>query len=297
MVFHKEDRLLKELAYFFGQHFFDYLEMLEKENNENYKEMSCKKIKDIYSTELITSKYTSQLMDFVYKMMDGSFVHYEYFSSNLTIDDVIRTGINDMNLYKKTKKLVNTIIISTGDPNKSVTNIKFSDENIYLPKKIKFLKNYEGDERLKNVEIKIKDNNELIPFDILDLIMIPFFKMSKEPEEVLKEICKLVNEITNLSDEHSDILFWGLWLTSEIFIEDEDEREKVRTMTLINGSSINEILHKKEYELTYKVKEEGREERNIEIAGNMLNKGYALNEISEITGLNINSIKQLKLGK
>ena len=64
-------------------------------------------------------------------------------------------------------------------------------------------------------------------------------------------------------------------------------------MTLLNGQSINEIIYQKEHELH----EKGRKERDIEIAGNMLIKGYAINEISEITGLNINSIKQLKLGK
>ena len=60
-------------------------------------------------------------------------------------------------------------------------------------------------------------------------------------------------------------------------------------MTSINKSSINEILHKKEYELI--------EKRNIEIASNMINEGLPAKLISKITGLDINTIKQLKLGK
>ena len=110
-----------------------------------------------------------------------------------------------------------------------------------------------------------------------------------DSEEVVIELCKLANELPDLPQEEEDKIFWGLWLTTEIFIPDKRKLEKVRTMTLLNGKNILEILRKKEYEI--------REERDIEIAGNMLIKGYAINEISEITGLNINSIKQLKLGK
>ena len=118
-----------------------------------------------------------------------------------------------------------------------------------------------------------------------------------DSEEVVIELCKLANELPDLPQEEEDKIFWGLWLTTEIFIPDKRKLEKVRTMTLLNGESINEILYKKEYELHEKGRKEGRGERDIEIAGNMLIKGYAINEISEITGLNINSIKQLKLGK
>ena len=64
-------------------------------------------------------------------------------------------------------------------------------------------------------------------------------------------------------------------------------------MTSINKSSINEILHKKEYKLL----QQGREERDIEIATNLINEGLPAKLISKITGLDINTIKQLKLGK
>ena len=76
-------------------------------------------------------------------------------------------------------------------------------------------------------------------------------------------------------------------------------------MTLLNGSSINEILRKKEY----KLKEEGREEgikkgikkgehnKQTKIANNMIERGFPINQIAEITELDVNSIHQLTLGK
>ena len=64
-------------------------------------------------------------------------------------------------------------------------------------------------------------------------------------------------------------------------------------MTLLNGSSINEILRKKEY----KLKEEGREEGGEEIANNMIERGFPIDQIAEITELDVNSIHQLTLEK
>ena len=64
-------------------------------------------------------------------------------------------------------------------------------------------------------------------------------------------------------------------------------------MTLLNGSSINEILRKKEY----KLKEEGREEGREEIANNMIERGFPIDQIAEITELDVNSIHQLTLEK
>ena len=76
-------------------------------------------------------------------------------------------------------------------------------------------------------------------------------------------------------------------------------------MTPINKKSINEILHTKENELMERgikrgIKrgmKKGMKKGKEEIAGNMIKEGIPLTQISKITGLNINKIKQLKPGK
>ena len=50
------------------------------------------------------------------------------------------------------------------------------------------------------------------------------------------------------------MLTWGLWLTTEIFIENPETLEKVRSMSLLKGQSINEKLHNRKIEL----RQEGR---------------------------------------
>ena len=288
MVFHKHDILFKGLGHAFIPDLFEYLEMLEKEHNENYEPLPCTEIKSLHSGEILTDRYRSLLMDFVYLMKDGSYLHYEHFSKNLTHYDIDRTLNYDVELHMENDEaLVDSIIISTGDSSKSKTSVKYSNFNSYAPARVLFLKD-DGDKRLNNLRNNIK-NNKFTSFDGLDMMLIPFFNTTMDSEEVVIELCKLANEIPNLTEKQADRIFWGLWLTTEIFIPDKKKLEKVRTMTLLNGKNIPEILRKKEYEI--------REERDIEIAGNMIERGFPVNQIAEITGLDANSIHQLTLEK
>ena len=65
-------------------------------------------------------------------------------------------------LHEETGKPINTIIISTGNPKKSETECWIGKVNKYTPIRIIFLKKYPGDQRLKNVKIKIENNKKLI---------------------------------------------------------------------------------------------------------------------------------------
>ena len=103
--------------------------------------MPCTKIKKVYSTELITPNFKGLLMDFVYEMVDDSYIHYEHYSGNLTHGNLTHTGRYDMELHEETGKPINTIIISTGNPNKSETECWIGKVNKYTPIRIIFLKN------------------------------------------------------------------------------------------------------------------------------------------------------------
>ncbi len=80
-------------------------------------------------------------MDFVYEMVDDSYIHYEHYSGNLTHGNLTHTGRYDMELHEETGKPINTIIISTGNPNKSETECWIGKVNKYTPIRIIFLKN------------------------------------------------------------------------------------------------------------------------------------------------------------
>ncbi|HJJ02227.1 MAG TPA: hypothetical protein OIM27_04530 [Methanobrevibacter smithii] len=100
MIYQKQDKLIKGLAKYYGQDLFDYLEALEKETDEIHELLPCTKIKKVYSTELITPNFKGLLMDFVYEMVDDSYIHYEHYSGNLTHGNLTHTGRYDMELHE-----------------------------------------------------------------------------------------------------------------------------------------------------------------------------------------------------
>ena len=74
------------------------------------------------------------------EMVDDSYIHYEHYSGNLTHGNLTHTGRYDMELHEETGKPINTIIISTGNPNKSETECWIGKVNKYTPIRIIFLK-------------------------------------------------------------------------------------------------------------------------------------------------------------
>ena len=177
-------------------------------------------------------------------------------------------------IYQKQDKLIK----GTGNPNKSETECWIGKVNKYTPIRIIFLKKYPGDQRLKNVKIKIENNKKLTAFDILDLIFIPFLNTTKNSEEIVKEICGYVSKITKITTKQTKILTWGLWLTTEIFIKNPETLEKVRTMSTLKGQSINEKLHNREIEL----RQEGKQEEKTNMKNTIKtleNEGKTSDEI------------------
>ena len=61
----------------------------------------------------------------------------------------------------------------------------------------------------------------------------------------------------------------------------------------MNEGTIHDLMRDiVEYE-----RQEARQERDLEIANNLINEGIPTNQIAEITKLDINTIKQLNIGK
>ena len=144
------------------------------------------------------------------------------------------------------------------------------------------------------------------------------FDNSRSPAEVIEEVCYLTTKLVDATPKERNLLRWGLILVSNKFVKDPIKLKELRRVITMNNDSIYGLVHsafqseKEDYgeekrqegkiegEIEGEIKGkkegkiEGKEEKSIEIANNMLNKGYSLNEIVEITQLNVNTIKQLK---
>lgn len=115
-----EDKLVKTLASIYSQEFLNYLENLHKKNNKEFIPLPTTKIKNKEPTEIITHDLKTFFMDFAYEMEDGSITHYEHFSGNLNYENLARTGAYVFEKHRQDLQKVNTIIVSTGNPEKSM---------------------------------------------------------------------------------------------------------------------------------------------------------------------------------
>ena len=132
------------------------------------------------------------------------------------------------------------------------------------------------------------------------------FDNSRSPAEVIEEVCYLTTKLVDVTPKERNLLRWGFILVSNKFVKDPIKLKELRRVIKMNNDSIYGLVRsafqsekedygeEKRQEGKIEGKIEGKEEKSIEIANNMLNKGYSLNEIVEITQLNVNTIKQLK---
>ena len=69
-----------------------------------------------------------------------------------------------------------------------------------------FKRVYNGREKLKNIENKVKIKKELTLFEAIDLVFMVFFDHDEPPEEIIEKVCYLVSKITNPTpDQKKDI--------------------------------------------------------------------------------------------
>ena len=293
----EEDFLIKLLAKNYGQEFLEYLDLLYHENHDDPLELPCKEIESEEPTEIITPTFQNLFMDFVYKMKDDSLLHYEHYSGNLTESKLTHTGRYLFEKREETKKCINTIIVSTGDPDKSIRKLWLGARTNFEVFRIIFLKEYDGEEKLKKIKDIVNNNKKLTIFKVIELILIPLFRISRPLEEIIGEICYLTGKLVDATDDERELLEWGLTLVSSKFVKDPKKLKELREVIKMNNETIQSVLHgyiedEREY-----AREEAREEAIMEMANTMINNGISMRQIAEITKLDLNTIKHLSLGK
>lgn len=270
MILQKDNTILES----YMKYFFKYLELLRKENSDVEEPPFCTDIKRIHSTKVSIPVCVDVLFEVVFEMNNGNYIHYTHYKGDVNWKKILKCILRDLDVHEETEEFVDSIIVSSGNSEESETKAHIGGDNVARAMRIYFLKDYDGDQRLKNIKTKIENHEKITYFDILDLIFIPFLNTSRNVEEIIKEICSLVSKLTQINNEQIEMLFFGLWMTTEIFIENSETLEKVRNMSILNGKSINEKLREMKYEL-------GKAERKklLDEIKTLENEGKTLEEI------------------
>ena len=179
-------------------------------------------------------------------------------------------------------------------------NFKINEDCIYKMNVIS-LKDIKATDIFNKIEHKLKYRKKITEEDIAALQLIAYTSYTETTLEILKKANTIINKIS-LDINEKEAIIYILDVLSANMLNEKDKKEYLEeTKMLINprdeymkNEGIKEGINKGKEEGKQEGKEEGIQENKEEIAKKLLNKNMPLKEISEITELTTQEIKNLK---
>ena len=147
------------------------------------------------------------------------------------------------------------------------------------------LKDFKATEIFKNIEDKLKTNREISQEDIASLQVIVYTDYDQTKLQILNRARKLLDEISEKQNmdinEKCAIIYLFDILSTNMLDDEEHERYMEENSMLVNP--------RERY-----FKKQGIDEGKREVAVNMLEKGFSMEMVVELTGLSRNDILNAK---
>ena len=255
-----------------------------------------REVKDFLATEIISIENQTKFVDMLIKTVDDLLIHIEFYSGNIEKSIMYRNNAYSADLANITKQDIIPVIISLGEKDKSVLEIK--NENNYYAPHCFFLREYNGDKILKRIKNKLKNKKTLTGEDLFFLVFLPFTSHERSDEKMAEEMFELTNHVP-LSEEQKYHIKKCQKIILEIYFDDNEEKMiELEGMINMQCSYFNRYEEKIVTEGIEQGRKEGRKEgileNSKEIAKKLkTDKKYTLQEIAQITKLNIKTIQQL----
>lgn len=282
MVHQSEDQLFK---YATKEDGIGLLKLL-KESNANIKEIDFESENLTYNpTELVELDPKIYKTDMILEL-DHLIVLTEFQSTIVKTPDEKRYRLYTalVDYAKRNNKPIMLIVISTAEKTK-IKQYKINKDCVFtIP--IVSLKDFNGDKIINNIENKIKNNQKITRHEMLNLALAPFMSSKKPLNKQIEKTVKTLDEVRKSMKCSSDFVFGIELLIVEKFIKNERQHKKL-TNILRDTMKIIDEWRQEDYE-------NGKKEEKINTAKNMLKENYTVKQISKITQLNIESIKQIK---
>lgn len=230
------DKLFKESALYFSQHFLEYFNLDDVLISSE-------------PTEIITQDNKTLRMDYVFKTKDNKLVDLEFHTGNIKEKNLVKFNSYITTIHSKTNMRTDLYVIASGKRDSSVLSYVPSNSHEFKAETI-FIRELDGEKKLKNVKRKIKNNIKLTKKEQLDLIFIPLMEDKEKQEQLAEEVCKLTNQLSYLTEEEKYKIKKAQMLMLVICIEDKNTYKRLKNVITMN---IN-FLIEDEIEL----REEGR---------------------------------------
>lgn len=188
-------------------------------------------------TDLPIIAVNDRRMDFLFLLADDTYLHLE-FQTTFREHDLDRFLQYDVSAYEKYKKPIHTVVIYSANVDnaprsKNYGSIKYETQAV-------FMKDYDGDQIMKQLKTKIENNEELTERDELNLIFLPLMKSTVDCSKRAIEAVELAQKITD--PEKQFRLLSTIIAVSDKFI---DEKYVERLMEAIKMVRVLRELEKR----------------------------------------------------
>lgn len=178
----------------------------------------------------------------------------------------------DLRLYGRDKRSITTVIIYSSDVKEADTTLNIGSL-FYSPDKI-MMYEYDGNSIYTELECKLKAGQELNDVDMLNLIFLPLMRNNIIKEELAVKSIKLAQTIPDKTKRNICIASVFAFANKYLL-----ENELLELLGVLKMTDLVTMLI---------------EEREVEIAKNMLKDNLSVEIISKYTGLDESTIKQLQ---
>lgn len=211
-------------------------------------------------------------MDYTFLLDDGSFIHFEFQTTN-NKQDLARFLAYDAVLHYKENRPVNTIVVYSSSIKNAKTSIdvgsiKYSVQAFYMDK-------INGDEQYEHLKNKIKQGEVLTRLDLLALVFLPIMHSEKDKNERIIESIKLAKEIKDKENQMNSLAL--LYAFAEKFIDDKNIE---RVKEVFRMTELGKLLKEEGIEEGIK---EGRKQELLRTSTKLLTKKFGVlpDEIKE----------------
>lgn len=223
-------------------------------------------------TELAHIPIQRNTDDWLWETDDDSYLHFE-FQSDYDKKDLARFMVSDAMLHYNTGKQIKTIVVYSADIKNTITT--FDAGAIHYNVEAFYMSTLDGDKTYADIKAKIKSGNSLTKQDLMSVVFLPMMNSNVNKFTRFEQAIMLSKEIP-VADEQAQLQEM-LKLLAEKFIKDADLLKKLKEM--VNVGIINEMI---------------ANDKAIEIAKKMLQKGLSVEFVTETTGLNEDTILNLQ---
>ena len=229
------------------------------------------KIKELINVELPVVEVADTSTDFIFLLEDDTYMHFE-FQTGYSRDDLIRFAEYDLRLYKRDRRKIQTVVIYSSDVREAADTLDIGSL-VYAPVNIMMYK-YDGNVIFRDLETKLKARQDLSDTDMLNIILLPLMRNTIPKAELAVKAVRLAQTIENKNK--SDLCVASAIAFSSKYLNNDELSKiwEVFRMTDVIGKLIKDEV--------------------IEIAKKAIRKGLSLDDISDLTNLDIAFIEELK---